>query len=154
MNAGLGSHVPTVHYNIEKGLIYGTIDAIDRRLVASAHDISSGGLIVSTIEMLLACAPTQPLGIDLHLKQISSELRDDKFLFSESSGMILEIDPSKLENVKSVFSDYGSDVHTLGTVTTSGNISVFDSNDQSLIDLSIQEIRKQWRGDYGLTIIS
>ena len=49
-------------------------------------------LILAAAEMLLAAGPHQKTGLELRLAELDSDLREDVLLFSESSGMLLEIE--------------------------------------------------------------
>ncbi|MBS1557774.1 MAG: phosphoribosylformylglycinamidine synthase [Bacteroidetes bacterium] len=60
---------------------------IKQDLVLAGHDISSGGLITTLLEM---CFPTQKMGMDLTLENHESNLIP--FLFSENPGVVIQID--------------------------------------------------------------
>jgi phosphoribosylformylglycinamidine synthase len=70
--------------------------AINAGLIASGHDISSGGLIVTLLEM---CFAQNFGGIDVDLTSIG-ESDSVKVLFSENPGIVVQAnDPEKLENL-------------------------------------------------------
>ncbi|RJP32814.1 MAG: phosphoribosylformylglycinamidine synthase subunit PurL [Candidatus Omnitrophota bacterium] len=152
LGKGPGANAPIVRYAIEQGIIYGTIQAIDKGLVLSAHDISNGGLLTSAAEMLLATHPRSDLGLKIHPIPPDSALREDITLFSESSGMLLEASPDHADELIELYKTYALDARVLGITTTEGRLLVYDKNDESLIDLSVEEMRQQWRGAFGLTL--
>lgn len=79
---------------------------IARGLVASAHDVSDGGVLCSVSEMLLAgSTPEHPIGATLDLSLVSSSLLASAF--SESpSRYVLEIDPANLDKVQALLRNW------------------------------------------------
>ncbi len=150
--AGLGANVPHVRFDEERGIIYGTIAAINNELAVSAHDISNGGLALSAVEMFLACHQSAPIGLQLSLNALSSGLRDDVLLFSESGGMLLEVEPSNLDAVKALYSEYGLTPVGIGAVTNQAEFVVNNKSDKPIIHASRAGLLTAWRGPYGLTI--
>ena len=64
---------------------------INNNLILSGHDIGSGGLITSLLEM---CFPEPDVGMDINLSSID-EIDIPKILFSESPGVIIQTNDSK-----------------------------------------------------------
>ncbi len=151
---GLGANVPIVRYELERGMIYGTIAAIDKGIVLSAHDISNGGLLTSAAEMLLTSHPKNQIGLKLHVGRLGSEYREDVLLFSESGGMLLEVTPEHLDEVISLFREYGLDVYLIGITTDNSRLIVHDKNDKLFMDLTVETIRQHWKGTYQITLAS
>ena len=154
LELGLGASVPRVRYEIERGLIYGTAEAVQKRLVRAAHDISAGGVVISAAEMLLACRPGDTAGLTVDLSKVGSDLRADIWLFSESSGMLFEIDPNRLDGLKNHFSEFGLDCVVIGETNDEGTLSVLNKKAQSLFTLTVDEMRRVWRGDFGHSLAS
>jgi len=154
LGLGLGKNVPIVRYEIERGIIYGTVEAIQRGLVLSSHDISNGGLLVSASEMLLAAHPRQTTGLEIHLSHLFSVMRKDILLFTESSGMLLEVAPEHLEEVVNLFKTFSLQVYLLGTTTNNSELKVYDSKENKILNLTVNKLRQAWRGTYGLTLNS
>jgi phosphoribosylformylglycinamidine synthase len=78
-----GNNPPQVHPEENIALYKGLSDAIGQGLVASAHDISDGGLSVTFAESALGIGH----GAELDLSEVKSETLSDKALmFSESAG--------------------------------------------------------------------
>ena len=154
LGLGSGANVPQVRYECERGIIYGTIRAIDQKLVLSAHDISNGGLITSAAEMLLATHPDDDKGLILELNRIDAPLRDDLLLFSESGGMLLEVAPENVKRVQEIYQRLGVQAVSIGRSTNLPVLQVMGKNTATLIELETRVMRKQWRGEYGLTLAS
>ncbi len=89
LGVGLGANVPKVDWELERGMIFGIIDAIDAGCVSACTDISDGGLLVAVCEMMLGGFGSGKLGAELVLAD-NAGLRPDKLLFSESSGFVIE----------------------------------------------------------------
>ncbi len=152
LGAGLGANVPQVRFEIERGVIYGTAQAIQQGLVKAAHDISAGGLIVSAAEMLLACNPNDAAGMQIDLVQLDSDLSEEVLLFSESGGMLLEISSDYLDAIKSLYNEYGLDVQVIGVTDSTSQLTIKDRRDSTLVSLPVADMRIAWRGDFGMTI--
>ncbi len=106
----------------------------DGRILAG-HDIGSGGMITSLLEM---CFPHNSWGMDLDFTTIPD---DDlvKILFSEQPGLLLQVnDLSVLEELKTVSIEF----FDLGKVQQQATVAI-QKNSQNLV-LSVQELREQW----------
>jgi phosphoribosylformylglycinamidine synthase subunit PurL len=154
LGVGKGANVPIVRYDEERGIIYGTVQAIAQSLVRASHDISAGGLLISAIEMLLALHPDDVTGLQLDIAAIPSTLRDDILLFTESSGMLLECAPDHLEALKAIYSPFGLDAVVVGKTNASGSLTVTGQRRNELLNISVQKMRETWRGAFGLTLAS
>jgi phosphoribosylformylglycinamidine synthase len=108
---------------------------IDQKLIASAHDVSEGGLFVT----LLESAFTSDLGIDVVASD--SNIRKDAFWFGESqSRVVVSVKPAKVEAFKKTMSDHPYE--ELGFVT-SGSIEVDGMNWGHVLD---------WKTKYEMAI--
>jgi phosphoribosylformylglycinamidine synthase subunit PurSL len=108
-------------------------------LIRSAHDIGEGGLVAAGAEMAMGGR----LGVTLDLTSLDEDqLVND--MFSESCGrLLLEVSPA---NVKEVCSRING--VAIGHVTNSGRL-VCNSNDLVVIDVSLADLLKAWRGHVG-----
>ena len=103
----LGARVPKPDLDEVKNQIFAVTDCIDQGLFLSCHDIADGGVASSISEMTFG----NSIGCNV---KIESDLPPDKILFSETGGFILEILPKNINELKSVFSNYGLDVFEIG----------------------------------------
>ncbi len=152
LEVGQGVNVPQVRFEEERALIQGTLDAIQYGLVESAHDVSMGGVLVSAAEMLLANHPANSLGMEIHLKDVETDLREDLWLFSESSGMLLEVHPERYDTLITLMGRSHLHPQFMGYITSKGNLLVRSREEKTLLDLSVETMRKAWRGEFGLTL--
>lgn len=137
----LGKNVPRVRYEEERGAIYAVLDCIQKGYLKSAHDISGGGLAVTLSEMMV-CAH---LGCEIDLEKIESPLREDKKLFSESGGFVLEVSPEKSSEVLEIFRSYGIKPFHIGSVLESAFFTVKTGNRQ-VLKVSLSKMEKAWKG--------
>ncbi|MBN1117934.1 MAG: phosphoribosylformylglycinamidine synthase [Bacteroidales bacterium] len=104
--------------------------------ILAGHDISSGGMITSILEMLFGRNDT---GLKIN---VPAELSGDlsRILFSENPGLIIQVkyESSILEFLKSK----GINAYKLGSVTGVRKLSI--SKENELIDLNIDKLRNTW----------
>ncbi len=131
---GKSKSVPDVDKERLEQSVEEMLDAHSKDLIKSCHDISQGGLAVAISEMCLA----GDIGAEI---EIDTDLRPDKFLFSESNTRwLVEIDEEEIDDFEDNFSIPST---RLGkTIGRSLKISV---NGEQLIDLEIEKIRKEWK---------
>ncbi|MFH1742206.1 MAG: phosphoribosylformylglycinamidine synthase subunit PurL [bacterium] len=136
--------IPNVRYERERGLIYGTVEAIEQGLVSAAHDISDGGLLIALAEMILVTHPGSDFGLAIDLQGIITDLRPDLFLFSESSGFVLEAQEKDVPAIERIYNDLGVNLQKIGSVTDHKKLSVTWSDKRELLNLSVREMREAW----------
>ncbi|MFH1641300.1 MAG: phosphoribosylformylglycinamidine synthase subunit PurL [Nanoarchaeota archaeon] len=136
----IGQNVPKIDFESEKNRIYSVIDCIEKGLLLSCHDISDGGMFTTLSEMVLGGEADGKIGINI---DISSELRFDKFLFSETSGFIFEVNKTNISKVKEIFAGYNIELIQLGSTVTDDKIIV-KYNDNKQLNLKIEDTRKAW----------
>ncbi|MFN3701777.1 MAG: phosphoribosylformylglycinamidine synthase subunit PurL [Alphaproteobacteria bacterium] len=81
----LGNNVPETRDEVNKLLYKCYTKAARKRLIASAMAVGYGGLGVTLAKKAIAAQ----LGMDIDLAKLSSDLRADKILFSETTGRIV-----------------------------------------------------------------
>lgn len=139
----LGRNVPQIDFEFERRAIYAVLDTISSSLVLSCHDISNGGLVVTLVEMILGGRAGGRLGATVDLSEVSSDLRNDKKLFSESSGFILEVDPSLRSKFEEIFNNYQIKPYLLGKVIKQPFLVIKD-RDKELIRVDVKDLAKVW----------
>lgn len=80
---------------------------VKEKLILSGHDIGSGGLITSLLEM---CFANRAGGIDI--KSISLPMTE--FFFSERPGVLLQVADSKLKAVDRILASFADEKHPEG----------------------------------------
>lgn len=100
-------------------------------LIASAHDVSDGGLFTTLIES----AMPNNLGFDI---LTDSEIRLDSYLFGEAQGrVVVTIDPEKEEEFIDMIGLTGVPCCTIGTVTN-GSIIIDEENFGNIKDYKVK----------------
>ncbi|MFD7525063.1 phosphoribosylformylglycinamidine synthase subunit PurL [Paenibacillus chitinolyticus] len=128
---------PQLDLETEKRLHAGVLAAIREGLVASAHDLSEGGLAAAVAESSISGG----LGADVDFR---TELRADHALFSESqSRILLSCRPEKREALIALLQEKNVLAEVIGTVTGT-NVKV-DINGKPAVQASISELRQVWK---------
>ncbi len=123
-------NVPTTDFDSFLSRIEQLIDAIECGEVVACHDISTGGIALSVIEMCMS-------GVGAKIK-LSGNMRADLELFNESNGRwIVQVKPGLEEKFSKRF-DYAKEI---GTVNDKINFAL---NDNEKLEFSIEELRKLW----------
>ena len=93
--------LPGVDLAVEKRLLDAVLAAIRGGLVASAHDLSEGGLSAALAESCFG----RGIGASVN---VTTELRPDHALFSESqSRIVLSASPDKTAELEALLSQHG-----------------------------------------------
>lgn len=126
---------PAIDLEIEQKRQSQLLQAIRSGLVASAHDISEGGLSIALAESLFG---QNQLGVKVSIKGIETAA-----LFGETqSRFLLSI---KEEN-QAAFEALMDDAVCLGKVTSTPTLIVHNEKGELLIDAAVQELQDVWKG--------
>lgn len=107
---------------------------IDENKIIAGHDVSSGGLITSLLEM---CFPSNHVGMQIDLTAVG-EKDSVALLFGENSGVILQSE----SNLDSYFAAEGVTCYPIGMTDDSGKLSLKNHNDP--LDLDVSHYRDVW----------
>ncbi len=103
--------------------------------IVAGHDVASGGLITSLLEM---CFADINIGANLDFSALK-EVDSIKLLFAENSGIILQ---AKDNSIESVFKNNNLKIFKLGSVTESDRLNI--KNNTDTFSLSVSELRDTW----------
>ncbi|RIV68368.1 phosphoribosylformylglycinamidine synthase [Flagellimonas aequoris] len=133
---GIGDEAPSVLDAAYVKTVFNTLQQLikDGQILAG-HDIGSGGLITTLLEM---CFADNYLSAELDLTSIG-ESDIIKLLFSENIGVVLQ---SKDSSVEKVLAENGIAFNKIGSVST-GNILHIKNNGVE-IGLNIESLRDTW----------
>jgi phosphoribosylformylglycinamidine synthase len=109
---------------------------IDRQLIDAGHDIGSGGLITTLLEMCFSC---NDVGMKADLTGIGEE-DIVKVLFSENPGIIIQCADN--EKVKDYLTGKGVEFVSIGFSVSSRTVAI--KNFDKEIDLDIDKLRDLW----------
>ncbi|MFD2611503.1 phosphoribosylformylglycinamidine synthase subunit PurL [Paenibacillus gansuensis] len=129
---------PAIDLDVEKKLLDAVLSAIQGGLVASAHDLSEGGLAAALAESCISGR----LGAAVEFA--AEGLRSDIALFSESqSRILLSASTEKAEALQALLADAGVPYQVIGTVGgTDLNISV---NGTAAVSSPVEQLQQVWK---------
>ena len=109
-------------------------ELIKKDLISSGHDISSGGLITTLLEM---CFPNKKIGAEIDLS-FADEIDLIKIFFSENLGIVFQANPS----VEKEFERSEISYRKIGKVNSSGVLNVFHQSKSNKFE--IDKYRDIW----------
>jgi phosphoribosylformylglycinamidine (FGAM) synthase-like enzyme len=127
----LGNNIPRPDLDEVKKQIFALTDSIDKELILSCHDISDGGLAIALSEMTF----DNNIGCEV---KISGKISDNKILFSETGGFILEVPIDNFKALNSIFSNFDLKLSKIGT--TGGNKIKINN----VVSLDIDKAKDKW----------
>jgi phosphoribosylformylglycinamidine (FGAM) synthase-like enzyme len=128
---------PTIDLDVEATMQNALLGAIRNGWIASAHDLSEGGIAVALTESCIS----GELGADV---TILTELRNDIALFSESqSRVIISVKPELATKVSEWFAVKGVPHHVIGQVK--GKHITIKVNETAVIQTPVEQLEKIWK---------
>lgn len=128
----LGSQLPKPDLNRFIHDISAVHAASQADLLLAAHDISDGGVAVALAEMSFKRA----IGVDV---MIVGNLANEKKLFSETGGFIIEVASQHVEQVKQLLTQHQADWQIIGKTTAHAQLNM-----NNYISLSVSDARQAW----------
>ncbi len=133
----IGSEAPSIQnasnfkktFNVIQGLIR------ENKIVAG-HDVASGGLITTLLEL---CFADVNIGAELDLNQIK-ESDSIKLLFAENSGIVFQ--SALNSNIESVLTENGIEYFNIGKTKEGGSLRIKNGDDSFI--LNVEELRSKW----------
>lgn len=128
---------PQIDLAVEKKVQDAVLGAIQKGLVASAHDLSEGGIAAALAESCISGRT----GAEIAL---SSELRADHLLFSESqSRVLLSAKPEQAAALQAWLDEQGVVHAEIGKVT--GSSLTISINGNAGINAPVEQLEKVWK---------
>lgn len=128
---------PVLDLAAEKSLQQAVLTAIQSGLVASAHDLSEGGLSVALAESCISG------GVGAKIST-TTDLRADHFLFSESqSRILLSATADKAEQLLAHVKQHGVQATVIGTV--GGTDLAIEINEKAAINTPVTKLERVWK---------
>lgn len=128
---------PEIDLAVEKKLLDAVLGAIQKGLVASAHDLSEGGIAVAVAESCISGR----LGAEVAL---TTDLRADHLLFSESqSRILLSAKPEQAAALQAWLTEQGVVNTQIGNVK--GSSLTISVNGKAGIQAPVQQLEKVWK---------
>lgn len=128
----LGGNIPKPNLATLRNEFLAVSKAIQQGLVLSAHDIADGGIAVALAEMTFK----NNIGFKVF---ITGVLAEDKKLFSETGGFILEIARDKMNALRQLMFDQQTSLAVLGETQSEPVMQINQS-----INLAILDAKNAW----------
>jgi phosphoribosylformylglycinamidine synthase len=133
----IGSEAPNIKDAAYFKKAFNTIqEAIKNNEITAGHDISSGGIITTLLEM---CFPNNNVGANINLNELN-ESDSIKALFAENSGIIIQT--KDLSNLSNRLNDSNIVHLVIGEANDSGKLII--NHDETELDFNIGEYRDIW----------
>ena len=102
--------------------------------IKAGHDVASGGLITTLLEL---CFADVDLGADLDISKLNEE-DSIKVLFAENSGLVFQADAS----VEAILSENNIEFFNIGSVNNSGDLNIKNNDDN--FTFNVAKTRDVW----------
>ncbi|ACT91387.1 phosphoribosylformylglycinamidine synthase [Dyadobacter fermentans] len=131
----IGSETPDIQDAAQFKTTFNTIQQLIKTgKIQAGHDIGSGGLITTLLEM---CFADRDLGASIDLSGLGEQDIIEK-LFSENIGIVFQAD----ESAEAILAENGVTFHKIGTVNLASTLTVKDAAGKW--DFDIDHLRDVW----------
>ncbi|NRD19725.1 phosphoribosylformylglycinamidine synthase [Winogradskyella eckloniae] len=136
INNKIGNTTPNIKSAAYVKTVFNTIQNLikDQKIVAG-HDVASGGLITTLLEL---CFADNNLGAELDLTSLG-EKDSFKVLFAENAGLVFQ---SVDDSIESVLSNANIEFHNIGEVTESDVLGIINGNE--VFTMTVSRLRDMW----------
>lgn len=132
----VGSHTPTITDDAFFKNAFNTVqDLIKQDLIVAGHDVASGGLITTLLEL---CFADQDLSANIDLTNLG-EADAIKVLFSENAGIVFQ---AKDNSVETILKSNNIQFNTIGSVVSGNTMTVKNHSEEFSFD--IPKLRDIW----------
>ena len=131
----IGNEAPDVKNSAFVKNTFNTIqELIKGDKITAGHDVASGGLITTLLEM---CFADVNLGADFDISALNEE-DAIKVLFAENSGIVFQADAS----VETILSENNIEFFNIGAVNNSGTVNI--KNNEESFSFDVTKMRDVW----------
>ncbi len=131
----IGNDAPDVKDSAFVKTVFNTIqNLIKTDKIKAGHDVASGGLITTLLEL---CFADVNLGADFDISKLNEE-DSIKVLFAENSGIVFQADAS----IEHDLSENNIEFFNIGSVNNSGSVNIKNNDDNFTFNVS--ETRDVW----------
>ncbi|MNK01748.1 Phosphoribosylformylglycinamidine synthase [compost metagenome] len=132
----IGEETPDVKDAAQLKNAFNTIQQlITEEKIQAGHDIGSGGLITTLLEL---CFADRDLGANLDLSSLA-EQDSIKLLFAENIGIVFQADPT----VEAVLAANGVAFHKIGEATSTATLTIKNGSSEAL-SFDVDHLRDVW----------
>ncbi len=132
----IGNDVPNVQDALYVKTVFNTLQQLikDQQIVAG-HDVASGGLITTLLEL---CFADTNLGAELDLTALG-EKDSLKLLFAENSGIVFQ---AKDQSIEHILSEANIEFFNIGKVTDTDVLGIINNNE--VFTMTVSRLRDMW----------
>jgi phosphoribosylformylglycinamidine synthase len=132
----IGTETSTIKDAVKFKTAFNTVqNLIKNNQIVAGHDVASGGLITTLLEL---CFADNNIGANLDLTKLN-EADSIKVLFSENNGIVLQ---SVDNSIEKVLNDNNVEFFNIGEVTTSNEVNIINGSDA--FNFNIADLRDTW----------
>ncbi|RLD26195.1 MAG: phosphoribosylformylglycinamidine synthase, partial [Bacteroidetes bacterium] len=132
----IGNETPNIQDASYVKTVFNTIQYLIRNeIIVAGHDVASGGLITTLLEM---CFAENNLGAELDITSLN-EKDSFKVLFAENAGIVFQ---AKDNSIETVLKDANIEFFNIGKVTESDVLSIINNNE--VFTMTISRLRDMW----------
>ena len=136
INNKIGNTTPNIKSAAYVKTVFNTIqDLIKKDQIVAGHDVASGGLITTLLEL---CFADNNLGAELDLTSLG-EKDSFKVLFAENAGLVFQ---SADDSIEVELSKANIEFHKIGDVTESDVLGIINGNE--VFTMTISRLRDKW----------
>ncbi|MBU2929672.1 phosphoribosylformylglycinamidine synthase [Winogradskyella psychrotolerans] len=137
INNKIGNTTPNIKSATYVKTVFNTIqDLIKDNQIVAGHDVASGGLITTLLEL---CFADTNLGAELDITSLN-EKDAFKVLFAENAGIVIQAESD--DTIETALSNADITFHKLGKVTESDVLGIIN-NDQ-VFTMTVSRLRDMW----------
>ena len=132
----IGNDTPTVASANYVKTVFNTLQELirDEQIVAG-HDVASGGLITTLLEL---CFADNNIGAELDLTALN-ENDSFKLLFAENAGVVIQ---SKNNTIENILLNANIEFYNIGSVTQSDTLGIINGED--VFTMTVSRLRDVW----------
>ncbi len=140
---------PGVDLEKESRLVASLIEAADKGIVKSAHDVSEGGLGVAFVECCFA--PSGNVGFSVSLENLTPRIQNNNLiLFSETQARaVVSASPENEGKIKDIFLSRKVPIEKVGNVTAE-NVMEF----KGMFAMPVKKAAQLWLGGFEKAVVS
>ena len=132
----IGKEAPTVNNDANFANTFNTIQKlVSENKIVAGHDIGSGGLITTLLEL---CFADVNLGANIDLSGLG-EADTAKVLFAENIGLVFQ---AKDASAEAILKDANVEFFKIGSVTSEATLNI--SNGSDTLDFDVANLRDTW----------
>ncbi|MBI9033725.1 MAG: phosphoribosylformylglycinamidine synthase [Bacteroidales bacterium] len=134
----LGAETPTVKDSeFFKNAFNAVQQLIEDGKILAGHDVASGGLITTLLEMTFA---VNDLGLDVDLTSLESDRTIGRIIFSENPGIVFQV--ANAEEIIEELKNKGVEAFNIGSITDNRKVNI--AKDECEYTFDIDTLRDIW----------